>query len=80
MIHALAILCAYYVGYQWGRNNRLERLMGWAEAATEPGWRTWRFWPAAPIVLTAIAYLWVVHPRRSLANVRAWKAYEESQT
>ncbi|MFI5814920.1 hypothetical protein ACIA7S_28675 [Streptomyces sp. NPDC051643] len=53
--------------------------MNWADTAITGGPRTLQFWPAAPVILIAVAYLWVVHPRRSLANVRSWKAEEQSQ-
>ncbi|MPY47094.1 hypothetical protein [Streptomyces acidicola] len=61
------------VGYALGRARLGPRLLNWAEDATTPGWRTWKFWPAAPIVLAALAWMWTVHPRRTLANVRSWR-------
>ncbi|MFJ8727689.1 hypothetical protein [Streptomyces sp. NPDC093269] len=70
MAAALGLLAA---GYAIGRYNPGPRLLSWAEDATSPGWRTWKFWPAAPVVLVALAWVWTVHPRRTLANVRAWR-------
>jgi hypothetical protein len=78
MRHGLDIICAVFVGYQWGRNDRGARLLNWAEDAITPGWRTWRFWPAAPIVIAVIAWLWIAHPRRTLANRRSWKNADTS--
>lgn len=72
---ALVIVAALAVGFALGR-VRLDRIVDWAEDWTTPGWRTWRFWPAAPVVLAAVALVWVVHPRRTLANVRSWRAGE----
>jgi uncharacterized BrkB/YihY/UPF0761 family membrane protein len=67
---ALVLLAA---GYALGRLNTGPRLLAWAEDATAPGWRTWRFWLAAPVVILALAWIWTVHPRRTLANVRSWR-------
>ena len=60
-------------GYAIGRARLGPRLLSWVEDATSPGWRTWKFWPAAPIALAALAWVWAVHPRRTLANVRSWR-------
>lgn len=69
----LAVAAALAVGYLAGRTRPGPRLLSWAEDAATPGWRTWKFWPAAPIILTAVAFMWTVHPRRTLANVRSWR-------
>jgi uncharacterized BrkB/YihY/UPF0761 family membrane protein len=61
------------VGYSLGARQAGPRLLSWAEDATTPGWRTWRFWLGAPVVILALAWMWIVHPRRTLANVRAWR-------
>ena len=73
MTPALIAVSALAVGYILGRAPLGQRLLSWAEDATAPGWRTWKFWPAAPVVIAAVAWLWIVHPRRSLANVRSWR-------
>jgi hypothetical protein len=73
----IALILAVAVGYTLGRARLGPRLLNWAEDATGPGWRTWKFWPAAPIVLAALAWIWTVHPRRSLANVRSWRRERE---
>jgi hypothetical protein len=70
-LHTISEICACILGYRWGRNDSIRRLVDWAGEAVAPGWRTWRFWPAAPIVLAVIAWLWIAHPRRTLANHRA---------
>jgi len=62
-------------GFFLGR-ARLDRIVDWAEDWTTPGWRTWRFWPAAPVAVACLALVWIVHPRRTLANVRSWRAGE----
>lgn len=69
-VAALGLLAA---GYALGAREAGPRLLSWAEEAVTPGWRTWKFWPAAPIILVTLAWIWIVHPRRSLANVLAWK-------
>lgn len=71
----LAIAAALAVGFALGR-ARLDRIVNWAEDWTTPGWRHWRFWPAAPVAVAALAAVWVLHPRRTLANVRSWRAGE----
>lgn len=63
------------VGYLLGR-ARLDPLVDWAEDWTAPGWRTWRFWPALPVAVVVLALAWVVRPRRTLDNVRSWRAGE----
>ena len=71
----LAIAAALAVGFALGR-DRLDRIVSWAEDWTTPGWRRWRFWLAVPVAVAANAALWVVHPCRTLANVRSWRASE----
>lgn len=70
---AAAALALLAVGYALGAREAGPRLLSWAEDAATPGWKTWKFWPAVPIILVALAWIWTVHPRRTLANVRAWK-------
>ncbi|MGW5691523.1 hypothetical protein ACWEWX_11330 [Streptomyces asiaticus] len=74
---ALALLTA---GYALGRLRPGERLPSWAEDAAKPGWCTWKFWPAVPIILIALAWVWALHPRRTLANVRSWREDAERRT
>lgn len=75
MIWLLATL-ALAVGFLLGR-ARTDRILGWAEDWTASGWRTPRFWLAAPVVVVALAWVWAVHPRRSLANHRSWHDEQE---
>jgi hypothetical protein len=70
-----AIAAALAVGFALGR-ARLDTVINWAEDWTTPGWRTWRFWPAAPITVACLALVWILRPRRTLANVRSWRAGE----
>lgn len=72
----LAVTAAAFLaaGYAIGRHQLGDHLLAWAEDATKPGWRTWKFWPGAPIVIVALVWMWVVHPQRTLANVRSWRA------
>lgn len=62
------------IGYAVGRARPGPRLLNWAEDAVVPGWRHPMFWPAVPVVLLALAWAWTVHPRRTLENVRSWRA------
>jgi hypothetical protein len=71
-LYAAVLLAA---GFALGR-ARLDPLVSWAEDWTAPGWRTWRFWPALPVAVAALALVWVVHPRRTLVNVRSRRAGE----
>lgn len=72
----LLIAAALAVGFALGR-ARLDHIVDWAEDWTTPGWRTWRFWAAAPVAVACLALVWVVHPRRTLANVRSWRPGEQ---
>ncbi|MFI1371313.1 hypothetical protein ACH4UY_04785 [Streptomyces longwoodensis] len=71
----ILVAVALAVGFVLGRARRAT-LIDWAEDWTAPGWRTWRFWAAAPFVVLALAWVWTVHPRRTLANFRAWRRPE----
>lgn len=71
-LYGVALLAA---GFALGR-ARLDSLVNWAEDWTSPGWRTWRFWLALPIAVTVLALVWIARPRRTLANVRSWRAGE----
>lgn len=71
----LPIVVSLAVGFTLGR-VRPDRIVDWAEGWTTPGWKHWRFWPAAPVAVTCLTLVWVVHPRRTLANVRSWRAGE----
>lgn len=71
----LVVLAALAVGFALGR-ARLDSVVDWAEDWTAPGWKHWRFWPAAPVAVACVALLWIVRPRRTLANVRSWRAGE----
>ncbi|GAA3590782.1 hypothetical protein [Streptomyces osmaniensis] len=70
---AVTTAVALPAGYLLRDQNAFPRLLSWAEDATSPGWRTWKFWPAAPVIIVALAWMWTVHPRRTLANVRSWR-------
>jgi hypothetical protein len=71
----LYVAAALAVGCALGR-ARLDAIVSWAEDWTTPGWKHWRFWPAMPVAVVALALMWLVHPRRALANVRSWRAGE----
>jgi len=63
-----------YLGYSIGRHSTGERLTDWADNVLTTGIRkSWRYPTAVIIALVAVALLWTFHPRRTLANVRAWK-------
>jgi heme exporter protein D len=70
----VAFVLCWLAGYLTGRLRLEDRLVDWADdqLVTRPG-RSPRFWLAVPIALVAVAALWTVHPRRTLANYRANK-------
>lgn len=70
-----AFLLVWAAGYLTGRLRLEDHLVDWADdqLSTRPG-RSPRFWLAVPIALVAVAVLWLVHPRRTLANFRDNKA------
>ncbi|MER8002968.1 hypothetical protein [Streptomyces sp. NPDC095613] len=70
-----AVILGLGAGFALGR-ARLDGVVDWSEDWTAPGWRTWRFWLAAPVGLACLALVWIVRPRRTLANVRSWRAGE----
>lgn len=71
---AAAVLCAA-AGYLAGRLRPGNRLVDWADdQITERPARSPRFWLAVPLVLLAVAALWTVHPRRTLATYQDNKA------
>ncbi|MEU0181474.1 hypothetical protein ABZ312_09820 [Streptomyces sp. NPDC006207] len=70
--HLAAALAAVAGGYLAGRLRPGRRLLHWAEDH-RPAWSP--LTPlAALVVLVALAHAWTFHPRRSLANVRSWRA------
>lgn len=75
MADVLALLAMLAAGFTLGR-VRSDRIINWAEDWTAPGWKHWRFWPAAPVAVACLTLIWVLHPRRTLANVRSWRAGE----
>jgi hypothetical protein len=67
-------LAAALLGYLAGRTRPGAALLDWAEDAARPGWRSPTAWAAVPVILVALAWMWTVHPRRTAANMRSWKA------
>jgi hypothetical protein len=72
---AVYVAASLAAGFALGR-VRPHHIVDWAEDWTAPGWKHWRFWPAAPVAIACLAAVWIVHPRRTLANVRSWRAGE----
>lgn len=67
-----ALLAVGAAGYMAGRLRPGVRLIDWADdQITERPARSPRYWLAVPIALVAVAALWTLHPRRTLANYRA---------
>lgn len=64
---ALALLAA---GYALGRWRPAPRLLDWAEDQKRG---TIRFWLAQTVLAVAIATVYLLHPRRTAANVRSWR-------
>ncbi|MET9436918.1 hypothetical protein [Streptomyces sp. NPDC006551] len=67
---------ALAVGYVAGRYGPGPRLLSWAEAHARGGWRNPANWAAQVIFAVALAWMWTVHPRRTLNNVRSWREAE----
>ncbi|MEU9703030.1 hypothetical protein [Streptomyces sp. NPDC047981] len=68
-----AAAAAFTIGYVAGRTAPGPRLLSWAEGHARGGWRNPANWAAQAIFAVALAFMWTVHPRRSLANVRSWR-------
>ncbi|XVV35026.1 hypothetical protein ACQPXT_13660 [Streptomyces sp. CA-100214] len=72
---AVAAATGAAAAYLVGRFRPGDRLVDWAdEQLTQRPGRSPRFWFAVPIALVAVAALWAVHPRRTLATYRDNKA------
>ncbi|WP_432008682.1 hypothetical protein [Streptomyces bacillaris] len=69
-----AVLAALAAGYGLGRWRPGRRLLSWAEYSAGQGRHRPAWWMAQVVGLVALACIWTIHPRRSLANVRAWRA------
>lgn len=74
----LTIATALAVGYLLGRcrpgPHLLDWAMGRANGSHAPGW-----WLAQTVLAARLAYIWTVHPRRTLANVRSWRQAERRE-
>lgn len=53
------------------------RVVRWAQGQ-EAGTTAW--WPAQPVLAAAVTVLFVVHPRRSVRNVRSWRQEQRVET
>lgn len=69
----LVAAAAYATGYLVGRHAPGPRTLSWAEDHAHGGWRNPANWAAQAVFAVALAWMWTVHPRRSLANVRSWR-------
>jgi hypothetical protein len=70
----LVLAAGALLGYLTGRVRPGVLLYDWALNAVCRGWRSPTAWAAAPVALAALAWVWAVHPRRTLANLRTWRA------
>ncbi|MFC8723695.1 hypothetical protein [Streptomyces bacillaris] len=70
---ALAVLAAI-AGYCTGRYRPGTTVLGWAETqiACRSSWSPC-YWAAVPLALAAVAGAWIIHPRRTARNVRAFR-------
>ncbi|WP_328721765.1 hypothetical protein OHT52_21240 [Streptomyces sp. NBC_00247] len=73
MTAALVAAAALAAGYGLGRYRPGTRCLDWAEGALDKGRRHPAWWVAQLVFAVALAWTWTVHPRRSAANVRAWR-------
>lgn len=67
-------------GYAAGRFRPLRRLVNWAERQLQHERLHLRLLIALPVLLAAIAALWIRHPRRTVANRRSWSAEDPLAT
>ena len=65
----LAATAALIVGHWIGYARLLSRHFELAERQRSGV----RLWLAQPVLAVAIAWMWTVHPRRTLRNVRSWR-------
>ncbi|MFG3244130.1 hypothetical protein [Streptomyces sp. NPDC048157] len=79
MSEVLAAVLLLAAGYGLGRWRLGTRLFNWADDASRRGRRSPAWWIAQPIGLIALAWMFTVHPRRSISNVRAWRKADETR-
>ncbi|MEW2302029.1 hypothetical protein AB0958_18985 [Streptomyces sp. NPDC006655] len=79
IIHALALTTALTLGYTIARIRPGERMTNWAYRTTDLGRHAWKFWIVVPILLTALAWDWTIHHRRTLTNLRLWRHTTETR-
>ncbi|MFI0827217.1 hypothetical protein ACH4Q7_22490 [Streptomyces roseolus] len=74
----LAALAGAAVGYAAGRTRPAMLLTAWAQGElARPDLRP-TVLIAYPVVAVALGLLWLLHPRRTAANLRSWQAAEAS--
>lgn len=74
MLALLATVTASTVaGYVVGRLRPGRRLDLWVANQVGRELRTVGWWVAQPILMAQIAYMLVLHPRRSSAHLRSWR-------
>jgi hypothetical protein len=78
ILHTMALLASAFIGHHIGRTSPGDRLLAWAERSHDTEPRTWRFWIAPVIFLTALAWLWITHPRRTRDNIRSWRQADDT--
>lgn len=77
LLICFALACMWVGGYAAGRGRPIRDLVAWADwhFTTAPR-RSPHFWIAAPIAVIAFGALWVLRPRRSAHNWRAWREHD----
>lgn len=70
----LLLATAAALGYAAGRHRPGRRAVDWAQGTVtrEPGCSP-VFWVAVPVIVLALAAVWILHPRRTVENRRSWR-------
>jgi hypothetical protein len=77
---AATLTAAVAVGYAAGRVRPGQRLVRWAERQTQrPGLHP-QFLLAVPVLVLALALMWIFHPRRTISNRHSWSAEDTLTT
>lgn len=75
MLTVALVAAGAVVGYWTGRLGLGGQVDRWAHAAGHRGRRSPLWWLAQAVFALEVAYAWTVHPRRTRANVKAYRAW-----